>query len=329
MVQAKKIAYDIQNYFDENQVIIEDLEFEISFTFAIDFGKNKDLLRTVSLALQQVRKIGKNQIGTYEQNSEFENMQKNNLFWKKRIKEHLINKDFYTFFQPIKNMRTGEVIKYEALARIITAEGEVIQPSVFLQPLIYSGYISQFTKLIIEQGMQTIQNSDISMSFNITDHDLHENYLIHFLQEKTAEYNLQPSQIILEILESISIQGDSSSLTQLYRLKELGYKIAIDDFGTENSNFSRLLTLKVDYIKIDGSFVKNMLSDKNSLEIVKAIVSFSHNINCKVIAEYVYNESVYNKLEELDVDFAQGYYIAKPSQKFLSNYLISRKEKYE
>lgn len=105
-------------------------------------------------------------------------------------------------------------------------------------------------------------------------------------------------------------------MKKLKSLQKNGFKLAIDDFGVENSNFSRLMELKVDFLKIDGSFIQEICDEKNnSKNIVDAITLFSHKIGTKVIAEFVHNESVEKCLETLDVDFAQGFYIGKPSQK--------------
>ncbi|MEJ2372944.1 MAG: EAL domain-containing protein, partial [Sulfurimonas sp.] len=109
---------------------------------------------------------------------------------------------------------------------------------------------------------------------------------------------------------------ESEFIKQFQDFKELGYRIAIDDFGTEHSNFARLLTFKPDFIKIDGSFIKNIVTDPNSKEIAKAITNFAHNIGCKVVAEFVADEDIYNTVKELNVDFAQGYYIRKPEAEF-------------
>lgn len=197
----------------------------------------------------------------------------------------------------------------------MTDTNEVIMPYQFLKVVSLAGLMSDFTKIIIDKALSTLTKQKLQVSINITGEDLQENYLIEYLESKREEYDLKSSQIILEILESMSITNEEKILRQLKELKNLGYKLAIDDFGTENSNFSRLLTLDVDFIKIDGSFIKNIDTNSNSQEIVKSIVSFAHNIGCGVVAEYVWSKKVYDTIKEFDVDFAQGYYIAKPDKK--------------
>lgn len=310
--QAKELAEKVKAYFALNAVQLEKLKLHISFTIAIDAGEKNDLLRSASLAVQEIREIGKNHIGVYDKESGFEQLQKNNLMWIDKIKGCLQENRFTVYFQALKKIKTGEIKKYEALARLISPENEVISPFVFLKPLAMAGLLTEFTKQIIDKAFAFVQDKEIVISINITGEDFKEKYLVSYLEAKREEYGIKASSIILEILESVSIIDSDVVLTQLKELKALGYKIAIDDFGTENSNFSRLLTLKVDFIKIDGSFIKNITTDTNAQEIVKAIVLFAHNIGCEVIAEFVHNKEVYDLVAEYDIDFAQGYYISEP-----------------
>jgi len=319
ITQAQTLAESIKEYFANNNIFLENIELNISFTMAIDSAKDKDLLRSTSLTVQEIRQIGKNHIGVYNENSDFEKLQKNNLIWIEKIKVYFTQNSFTIFFQPIKNIKTGEIIKYEVLSRIITPDNEIISPNMFLKPLTMAGLLTNFTKRVIDMAFAFMQDNNIAFSINITSEDFKENYLVSYLEEKRREYSIDSSRVIIEILESVSSIGSHIVLEQLKELKNLGYKIAIDDFGTENSNFSRLLTLKVDYIKIDGSFVKNIVTDTNAQEIVKAIVVFGHNIGCEIIAEFVHNKEVYEKISEYGVDFAQGYYIGEPKATLMLN----------
>ncbi len=153
---------------------------------------------------------------------------------------------------------------------------------------------------------------DTAFSINIADYDLREGFLIPFLEQKISRYGINPQNVILEILESISVQDTKEAIEQIGELKKMGFRLAIDDFGTESSNFSRLLDLDVDFIKVDGSFIKRLDSDKNSQKITESIVSFAKSIGAEVIAEFVHSKEVYEKVKEYGIDYAQGYYIGEP-----------------
>ncbi|NPA65274.1 MAG: EAL domain-containing protein, partial [Epsilonproteobacteria bacterium] len=123
-----------------------------------------------------------------------------------------------------------------------------------------------------------------------------------------------PSTITLEILEGITSTGAKNNIDKLNRLKKHGFLIAIDDFGVEYSNFERIKDLDIDFIKIDGKYTKEITTNKKSLTIVKAITSFAHSMDIKVIAEFVENETIFNTLKEMEVDASQGYYFHKPEK---------------
>lgn len=124
------------------------------------------------------------------------------------------------------------------------------------------------------------------------------------------------NRLVFEILESENLSDYDFLEEFVLKYKKLGVKIAIDDFGSGYSNFIRIIRLKPDYLKIDGSLIKNIDKDNNSYEIVKSIIAFSKTLNIRTIAEYVHSEEIFNLLLELDVDEFQGYYFGKPDEDF-------------
>jgi len=320
--QAQKLAQEIKEYFNSYFITKNGICLNITFTIAIDSSASRDLVQSTALWVQELHETGKNIIGTYQADSEFEQNQQNNLYWIEQIKEYIKQDRLKVHFQPIQNMQDQTIQKYEVLTRIISKDGTMVMPHEFLHSLALSGVVTQFTRRVIYKAFEKLRGTDYNISINITSQDLLENYLITYLEEKCQEFRIQRSQIIIEVLESVSTINDMHSLHQLQRLKKLGYKIAIDDFGSEHSNFGRLLTLNVDFIKIDGSFIKNLHKDTNAQEIVKAITAFAHNVGSKVIAEYVHNEEVYKTIKALEIDFAQGYYISEPIETFYQEELV-------
>ena len=124
------------------------------------------------------------------------------------------------------------------------------------------------------------------------------------------------NRLVFEILESENLSDYDFLEEFVLKYKKLGVKIAIDDFGSGYSNFIRIIRLKPDYLKIDGSLIKNIDKDNNSYEIVKSIIAFSKTLNIRTIAEYVHSEEIFNLLLELGVDEFQGYYFGKPDEIF-------------
>ena len=133
-----------------------------------------------------------------------------------------------------------------------------------------------------------------------------------FVKNKLKQTRLDSSKIIFELLETQTFANEDIVSEMITELKSLGFKIAIDDFGTGHSNFAHIATIEVDYIKIDGMFIKNLESDALSEKMVKTLVSFANSIGALTIAEFVHNEAVFEFVKSLGVDYAQGYYKSPP-----------------
>jgi EAL domain-containing protein (putative c-di-GMP-specific phosphodiesterase class I) len=160
--------------------------------------------------------------------------------------------------------------------------------------------------------------NNYEFSINITEDDLAENYLNEYLNEKISFYKIDSKRIILEILEGVSSNSKKNHIKQLNQLKKNGFKIAIDDFGTEYSNFERILDLDIDYIKIDAKYIKDIDTNKRSYEIVRAISFFAKNVNIPCIAEFVHNESVQKTIKDLGIAHSQGYYFSQPRKELIN-----------
>jgi EAL domain-containing protein (putative c-di-GMP-specific phosphodiesterase class I) len=140
-----------------------------------------------------------------------------------------------------------------------------------------------------------------------------------YLKQKTQKYNINPSRVTLEILENITIEQEGLNVVkQIDDLKQLGFKVAIDDFGTANANFSRLMELNFDYIKLDGIFIKDLDKNKKQQKVVKSIVKLAKILNVKTVAEFVENKKVLDIVKEYGIDMVQGYYFSKPCDKLMT-----------
>ena len=161
--------------------------------------------------------------------------------------------------------------------------------------------------------MKTQKNITINLSFK----DILNYEFIDYLNNALEKLKFEDrNRLVFEILESENLSDYDFLEEFVLKYKKLGVKIAIDDFGSGYSNFIRIIRLKPDYLKIDGSLIKNIDKDNNSYEIVKSIIAFSKTLNIKTIAEYVHSEEIFNLLLELDVDEFQGYYFGKPDEDF-------------
>jgi EAL domain-containing protein (putative c-di-GMP-specific phosphodiesterase class I) len=174
--------------------------------------------------------------------------------------------------------------------------------------------LPDITRIMIDKSFQAFHDNMYQFSINISEFDLNDGYLRTYLFDKCKEYEINSSRVVLEVLEGVSVIGAKNALEQLMELKEDGFIIAIDDFGVQNSNFERVHAMNVDYIKIDGSFIKDIDKDTKSYNVVKMINEFGKSIDAKIIAEYVHSKEVQEIVTALGIEYSQGYYFAKPSQ---------------
>ena len=311
--QMATIAKSILSFFSLAPMVIEDeIELQISLTIGISKAKGVINITQAELAMKELRETRRNDFKIFNPSSKFVNEKQQNVVWMHKIQEAIIDENIIAYFQPIINNRTGKLEKYECLARLRDEE-EIISPYRFMRAAKETGNIAFVTKALIAQSFKKFSKTEFEFSINITDSDLSMDYLEGFLLKNVDKYNINPSRVILEILEDITTLDKGTTLKQLNSLRENGFKVAIDDFGSENSNFSRLLDIEPNYIKIDGSFIKNILTDKKSQIIVDAIIMICKKSGIEMIAEFVHSQEVQNRVKELGIDYSQGYYFGEPS----------------
>ncbi|RMA93125.1 EAL domain-containing protein [Hydrogenothermus marinus] len=237
----------------------------------------------------------------------------NTLKWISKIKNAIANDRIVPYFQPIYNNKTKKIEKYEALVRLIDEDGKVVSPYYFLDIAKRAKLYPQITKIMIEKSLKVFENREEEISLNISTLDLLDSEIYKFIKNKIKEYNIKSSNsVVLEITESEEIESYNLVADFIKDIKEYNVKISIDDFGTGYSNFVYILNIGVDYLKIDGSLIKNILTDDKSLTLVKAIVHFTKELGIKTIAEFVSDENIQRKIEEIGIDYSQGYYIREP-----------------
>ncbi len=315
-VVASEIIKALQEEkFDMGAFVIH-LTCSIGITQKSGEGAAESALVRAHAAMKEARQSGTNKFLTYSPESLFIKKQKNNLEWMLRVKEALSEGRIVPFFQPIIDNTTKEIYKYECLARLIEKE-EVISPFYFLEPARLSGMMPKLTEMMLRKSFDYFQDKPYRFSINISEEDLKEGNLPPLLEELSQHYRIDPSRVTLEILENISAHESDASLEQLLELKHQGYKIALDDFGSEKSNFLRLQKLDVDYLKIDGSYIRDIHENPNNLNICKTIVHLAESLQCEVIAEFVHSEEVYAVVRSIGVRYSQGYYFGAPVDKIL------------
>jgi len=270
----------------------------------------KEALEKADIALKSAKKQAKDFL-LYDETLNVEQQYKNNMEWTKKLNWAIENDRITPFFQPIYDNKTKQIVSAECLIRLVDDNKKIISPFFFLTIAKKSKLYSKLTKIMIQKSCQYFEHLDCDFSINLSVEDVLDENIVSYISQSIKKYNVS-HKIILELLETEEIENYEEVSSFISEMKSLGCRIAIDDFGSGYSNFEYLLKLNVDYIKIDGSLIKNIDTDANAQIVVETIVNFAKKLNILIIAEYVHNEGVYKRVQELDIERSQGFHLAEP-----------------
>ncbi|MBV1788730.1 EAL domain-containing protein [Marinobacterium sp. D7] len=303
----------IQQHFLSSTVNVDQLRFNLTFNFGGVSGST-DLMRRALIALKTARSLGKNRFHLYNSESDEPQPQRRLDFahWNGWLHDALRNKGVVPWYQGVRDNFSGRIDSFEVLARL-ERDGVIHSPAEFIPVAQLSGVLPVLTREMIAASFARMASTDFNFSLNITSEDLDLGYLADHLDEIARVYGIKRSRVVLEIHEGVSSGATRAHLPQLRELKQRGYRLAIDDFGTEYSNFERILELDVDYIKIDARYIRHIDTDPRSYEITRAIVFFARNAGIKTVAEFVHSEAVQAVVESLGIDYSQGYLFSEPA----------------
>lgn len=220
-------------------------------------------------------------------------------------------------FQPILDIQRNEIRHYEALLRLIDPGGNLVVPGQFLHSAERSGQIMTLDYRVLQRVvtyLASIENggNNLSISLNLSGVHFGNPKLMKHIKEILLECQVPPERLIFEVTETAAMQDLDQAKQFITMLKDLGCRFALDDFGTGYASFYYLRCLPVDYIKIDGAFVRDLVKTESDRLFIKAMVDVARGLGIQTIAEYVTDEPTLRLLGESGVDFAQGYYIGKP-----------------
>ena len=231
----------------------------------------------------------------------------------KMLRKAINTYNIVSYFQPIVNNQTQKTEKYESLVRLIDEKNNIVSPYFFLETAKEGKYYNEITSIVLRNSFRALFYTDMEISINLSTLDMTEKSTTKEFCELLERYKTEAHRITVEIIEDEDEVDDDLGITQEFisHIKSKGVNIAIDDFGKGFSNFSRILAYEPDYIKIDGSLVRDIESNVASKNMVETIVYFSKKQGIKTIAEYVENENIYKILCDIGVDYSQGYYFGK------------------
>ena len=312
--EEKQIFIDkikhICNFISSTPIRIKQKEIFIQLTYSMSFEEKNTIKKTANIIKKYVKTH--KDVFVYDKSLEIEKIYEKNILWTLKLKKAFENNNIVPYYQPIYNVNTNRIEKYESLVRLINDDGIAISPYYFLDIAKKSKQYDRLTKIVINKTFEYFKDKDFEFSINLTIEDIKNSDITSLILKTLDGYDT--SKVVFELVESEGIDNFAEINNFIDKVKELGCKIAIDDFGSGYSNFEYLIRLNADYIKIDGSLIKDILTNKNSEEIVSTIINFSKKQGFKTIAEFVSSKELFDKISELGIDYVQGYYIGEPKK---------------
>ena len=280
----------------------------------------QSILAASELAANVAKEQGRNLVQVYQHGDTHLQRRSGEVYWVRSIQNALNHNGFEIYSQMIQPIDgVSETLHFELLIRLIEKDGTKIPPGKFmpaaerfrLMPMVDQWVIENSFKLLIEAGSQSCINEHI-WAINISGQSLNEESIISDITTLAMNYEITPEIICFEITETAAVHNLIKAKQIISELKRIGFHFALDDFGSGLSSFAYLKSLPVDYLKIDGAFIKGIIDDPFTEAIVKAINQVSQVRGLKTIAEFVENQQITQCIKDIGINYAQGYGVGKP-----------------
>lgn len=231
---------------------------------------------------------------------------------------HALDENFLSLnHQPQTDLQSGRVVGFEALSRWHSATRGMVPPAIFIPAAETAGLMHRLTAQVLNVALREFQElmpttQNLSISINLSAQDLIQVELPTLLLQALSTWGVPAERVVMEITETAIMDDHRAHATTLERLKEIGVQLAIDDFGTGYSSMARLKHLPVDELKIDISFIRNIVNDRRDENIVRSIIELAHHLKLRVVAEGVEDQATMQRLRDMGCDVAQGYFFSPP-----------------
>lgn len=321
--QAQRVARDLQQAVQNFQFSWEGQPFRVGASIGLVAINETtpdltELLKQADAACYMAKDLGRNRIHTYHPEDTELAQRHGEMQWVARINQALEHNRFCLYAQAIVPLGSSTDQHYEFLLRMLDEKGGIIPPGAFLPAAERYGLIEQLDAWVIKNAftLLTAHPGFVKrvhfITINLSGPSLTSGAFLASIISQLNEYGIEPGKICFEVTETVAIANLSAAITFITTLREIGCRFALDDFGSGLSSFGYLKTLPVNYLKIDGMFVKGMVDDPIDRAMVKSINDIGHVMGMQTIAEFVENDEIKSMLKEIGVDFAQGYGIEKP-----------------
>ncbi|MDQ7074567.1 MAG: EAL domain-containing protein [Gammaproteobacteria bacterium] len=277
----------------------------------------EELMANADLAMYQAKSAERGSWHIFSADEQVREHLHERILWKERIEMAIKHERFVLYYQPILNIQSNTISHYEALIRMIGDEGEIIPPISFIPIAEQNGLISLIDRYVLERAIRqqvtlSDEGEEVTIAINLSGRAFEDSGLLAFIKKQIFDSGADPKRLIFEITETEAVADMASARVLMGALKKLGCQFALDDFGVGFASFTYLKELPVDYVKIDGSFIRDLPEKRDNQIFVKALSDVARGFGKKTVAEFVDSEETIRLLHLFHVDYAQGYYVGKP-----------------
>ena len=274
-----------------------------------------EILAQADMACQTAKTNGRNRVEFYNVSGKLNERMAQDIHWTRTIRNALEKSEFVLHYQPLMHIKTQSITHYEALLRLKTNRG-LVGPQSFLPAVSRFGLMGEIDRWVVERAIQALAEferagSRLRLSVNLTRFSFEDDSFASQVRTLLKEYAVSGDQVCFEITEQMAVRFAVKTDRQIAMLRDLGCLIAVDDFGTGYSSFSYLKRLPADYLKIDGSFIKELTRSKVDQSMVRMIGEVAYAAGLETVAEYVESAAAMELLEKYGIDYAQGFHIGR------------------
>jgi len=325
---AEQIAEKVYDFFQSYVFQYEDDAFAVRASIGFvpineHSGQISDIFAAADISLYAAKDNGRNNLSYYSDTDESMTSRHQEMSWLPRLNHALQNDRFRMLVQPIVSISQQQNIAppqhFEFLLRLLDDDDNEVTPYLFIQAAERYELMDQIDRWVIENAMQIISNLPVDIaknctfSINLSGQSVADAGLHLFIKRKMKEFDITAEQLWFELTETAAIKQFSVAKEFMENMRKMGSKVALDDFGSGLSSFGYLKNLPIDVLKIDGQFVKDLATNEIDQEMVRSIDNIGKAMGIATVAEFVESAEIMNVLRAIGVDYAQGYYIGKPS----------------
>jgi diguanylate cyclase (GGDEF)-like protein len=286
--------------------------------FNAEITEKEQILAQADFACHEAKREGRNCVHVYtSDDAKRMSLLSSDMGWTRTIKESLLNDGFLLAYQPIVQFPDQTVTHYEVLVRMLDVAGELIMPAGFLPSAERFGLMTQIDEWVINHALQQLadvhrRDPDIGFSINLSGSSIEDERMLTVIKQALSEYAVPADKVLFEVTESVAMASLSKASAMLNELRQLGCSTALDDFGVGYSSFAYLKELPVDFVKIDGSFIRDLEDNTLNQAFVRSINDIAHEMGKFTIAEFVEDSTTVHLLSAAGVDYGQGFHFGRP-----------------